>query len=129
MKYICLLSAISVLFFSSCNNDSDKPDYDVIFTIIEPEEGGVYTSGQEFHIEADVEGTLPIENIEMILHNMTTGDTLWYYSTTTSQDFYAFHDHPILAVAGASECHFEISAWQYAYADRITKEVHFEINP
>lgn len=129
MKLVYIVAAACMFTFLSCNDDEDQPEYDVIFNIIEPEEGVVYASGEEFHIEVDIEGTLPIGNIEMLLHNMTTGDTMWYYSTTTSQDYFAYHDHPILAVVNPSMCHFEVSAWEISYENRITQDVHFEINP
>ncbi len=129
MKLLYVLAGVCLFTLVSCNNDNEQPDYGVIFTIVEPEEGGMYTSGGEFHIEVDIEGTLPIGNIEMLVHNMTTGDTMWYYSTTTSQDYFTYHDHPILAVVNPSMCHFEVSAWESSYDNRITEEVHFEINP
>lgn len=129
MKNIMLLTCMCSMILIACNNDKEIADYDVVFTIIDPDEGVAYTSGDEFHMEVDFDATKPIMNLEVLVINMTSGDTLYNYQTTTNQDFYMFHEHPILSVGEASVCRFEVSAWETSYANRIWSDVHFNMNP
>lgn len=132
MKNIAIALAAAAMIFtvSSCKEDEvPVVDYDVTFTIVEPEADFVALSGDELHMEVDVQGTKAIGNAEMLLIAAVSGDTLFSYSTTTTSDFLALHEHYIPSVTESTECHFMVSAWESNYADRISEEVHLTINP
>lgn len=122
--------ATVILFTASCKEDVVTPiAYDVTFTIVEPEQDAVFTSGDELHMEVDFEGTKALGNVEMLAINHTTGDTIAHFTATTSETFYMMHEHADLDVTEISNCHFMVSAWETNYADRIMEEVDFTINP
>lgn len=123
----CTIFAISA---TSCKQDEvPEVTYNVTFTIIEPEADFVAVSGDELHMEVDLQGTKAIGNAEMLLIDEMSGDTLFTYSTTTTSDFLTMHEHYIPSVAMSTMCHFMVSAWESNYADRLTEEVHLTINP
>ena len=66
-NYILAIAAIAAITFTACKNDDDPIDepevYDATFTIVEPEDGAVFTSGDELHMEVDFEGTLALGNV------------------------------------------------------------------
>jgi hypothetical protein len=132
-NYILAIAAIFAITFTACKNDDDPIDepevYDVTFTIVEPEDGAVFTSGDELHMEVDFEGTLALGNVEILAINHTTDDTIAHITATTTETFYMIHEHADLSVTEVSECHFIVSAWQTNYADRISEEIDFTINP
>ncbi len=132
MKNFILLAIVALLAatFTSCKNDAPEVIiYDVSFTMIEPEDGAVFASGDELHMEVDFDGTKALGNIEMLAINHNTNDTIAYFTTTTNESFYMYHEHVDLLVTEFTECHFIVSAWETNYADRITEEIDFTINP
>lgn len=124
--FTVLLIAMSVSVIS-CKEDEDI-SYSATFEIIEPEDGGVFSAADEFHMEVDITGTKALNNAEMLVISHD-GDTLFSYQTTTTSDFIMLHEHAFLTVTDTTECHFEVSVWQSDYANRISEEVHFTVNP
>ncbi|MBK7442253.1 MAG: hypothetical protein IPI65_12090 [Bacteroidetes bacterium] len=132
MKNVFVLATaiIFTLTIQSCKDDTVEPVvYEVTFTILEPEDGAVFTSGDELHMEVDFEGTKPLGNVEMFAINHLTDDTLAYFTAATSETFFMMHEHVDLSVTEITECHFIVSAWETNYADRKTEEIDFTINP
>lgn len=131
--YLLAFATITTITFTSCKNDKEPIDepvvYDVTFTIVEPEDGAVFTSGDELHMEVDFEGTKALGNVEMLAINHVSGDTIAYFTATTAETFYMMHEHVDLTVAAITECHFIVAAWETNYADRIYEEIDFTINP
>jgi hypothetical protein len=132
-NYLLAIAMISAITFTACKNDETPIDepvvYDVTFTIIEPEDGAVFTSGDELHMEVDFEGTKALGNVEILAINHTTDDTIAHFTASTTETFYMIHEHVDLSVTEGAECHFIVSAWETNYADRITEEIDFTINP
>ena len=127
-----IFSAVVVLatlvVVGSCKN-KEVPAYDVSYTFIEPGMGDTILTGEELHMEIDIQGTAPINNIEVLAINNTTGDTLTSYVISTTEQFYPFHEHIIADVDAVSECSVIANAWAANYSERITKIVDFVILP
>ncbi|MFI5172885.1 MAG: hypothetical protein ACHQFW_10870 [Chitinophagales bacterium] len=120
--------SMAILIASSCKNN-EIPDYDIDFTFVEPASGLVLNSGDELHMEIDVQGTAPINNIEVLVINTTSGDTIGNFPVSTNEQFYPFHEHLVVTAGVTSACKVVANAWASNYAERITKEVPFTINP
>jgi|GEM_PF-1740350 len=138
LNYFTMKKSIIVAFaitfavaFSACNNDEpvELTKYEITFDIVEPEEGAVFTSGDELHMEVDVQGTKAIGNVELLAINLTSGDTIANYYMTSTSDFLMMHEHADLLVTEVADCQFIVSAWETNYADRISETRNFTINP
>lgn len=134
MKYSILIPIFSIITIiaSSCKEDNkdDLTVYDVVISILEPEEGAVFATGEELHMEVDFDGTKALGNYEVLALNTTSGDTIAHFTGTSTELFLAFHEHhEDLLVTAVSNCTLTASAWETNYADRISESVNFTINP
>lgn len=124
-----------VIALSACDNKKEEtPDtkYDATITIIEPDEGMVMNSGEELHIEVDVEVAGTIHNVEVLAFNETTGDTILYYlDMPHTQNLFQYHEHVVPTVTEISNCWVKASSWgmDETALDADSKTVHFTINP
>lgn len=129
-KNILLTSVIALItvFTFSCKN-KEVPVYDIDFMFIEPTAAQVYSSGSEVHLEIDVQGTAPLNNLEVLVINLTANDTIQNYDVTTNDQFYEFHEHLIITVGVPSSFKVLANGWEGNYANRVSKEVLFTVNP
>ncbi|MBK6730598.1 MAG: hypothetical protein IPG60_06380 [Bacteroidetes bacterium] len=134
-KFIVFIATAMVFSLSACDekvDDTPDPNYDARITIIEPDEGMVMNSGEELHIEVDVEVVGTIHNVEVLALNETTGDTILYYlDMPHTQNLFQFHDHVEPIVTEISNCIVRASSWgmDETALDADSKTVHFTINP
>ena len=127
-----ITTAIVVLtYFSACNKE-DPPagTYDATITIIEPDDGMILASGDELHVEIDFENDATIYNVEILVLNETSGDTLLYHNENASiANLYQFHEHIMPIVTSVSDCMVKASTWENDKSEAISKSVHVIINP
>ena len=128
MKNAFLLTALCGMILSACNDDPEPEpiEYDVTFTVIEPESDSHAMIGTELHMEVDLEGTKAIGSIELLFIN-AAGDTVVNYQTSTTETFFNVHEHYDVVASDAGDCHMQISAWETNYAEKITEEVHVHV--
>ena len=73
MKYSILIPIFSIITIiaSSCKEDNkdDLTVYDVVISILEPEEDAVFATGEELHMEVDFDGTKALGNYEVLALN------------------------------------------------------------
>lgn len=117
-----------LVFLISCKN-KEIPAYDVDFMFIEPIAGQVYTSGDDVHLEIDMQGTAPINNIEVLIINTASNDTVGNFETSTTEQFYSFDDHLVITVGVASSFKILANAWTGSYDNRVFEELIFTVNP
>lgn len=130
MKNIFFVAIGAMGLLAACDNKEETPvAYEITFTVVEPEEAMMVLSGEEVHMEVDIDGTKAIGNAEMLVINETTGDTLYSYQTATAESFLQLHEHFDIVVAAAADCMFMVSAWESNYADRVSEHVHFQAMP
>ncbi|MFN3940563.1 MAG: hypothetical protein ACK4IY_08235 [Chitinophagales bacterium] len=128
---ICFALIISVVFYSCDKNKDDNPttDYTATITILEPEEGMVMNDGEELHVEVDFENDAVIHNLEILVLNETSGDTIMFFSEHVHADnLYQFHEHEHVHVMENSNCKVTALTWDEDKSQAITKSVHFTVN-
>lgn len=131
MKIFLFLIPVIIItaILSSCDKDTPIADYDVTITVLEPATAVAINSGDTLHLEIDFEGTRAINNMEITVKNITTGDTIAYYPIVTNDTYYPFHEHIVPIVAVESDCMVIASAWDFDLTQKISKEVIFPIHP
>lgn len=128
---ICVSIIISTTIISCDKNSDNNPsdEYTATITILEPEDGMVMNSGEELHVEVDFENDTEIHNVEVLVMNETSGDTIMFFSEHVHvENLYQFHEHEHVLVTEVSACKVTALTWDDDKSKAISKSVNFTVN-
>ncbi|MBC8047229.1 MAG: hypothetical protein H7Y00_10565 [Fimbriimonadaceae bacterium] len=98
MRFNLLYIIIIICVFTSCierNNFPSSDNYNARITIHEPVEGDVVSSNSSILLKTTFENDEKIQNIELVVINNTSGDTLYYINKDVNADFFYFVNEEI----------------------------------
>lgn len=120
-----------MLCLTSCYEATGYPDksgYNARITIHEPVEGDVVQSGNYILLKSTFENNDKIENIEITLTNITTGDTVYYINKHPASDLYYFVNEEILIDAEpGDELQLTSSTWNHHPENKIADTVYLSV--
>ncbi|MBC8047984.1 MAG: hypothetical protein H7Y00_14395 [Fimbriimonadaceae bacterium] len=131
-KYLSAIAAFIICFYGCENEPMNPGGYDAVITIIEPEDGEDFDSGDELHVEVTFVNTGgEIANVQVLVLNETTSDTLLFVDEHADvAEYYEVHEHFDLDVSEISQFKVYAATWDHDdEANKIESEIQFTVNP